>query len=118
MMVVHTNTVSGINILYPTFVRPRHGVLKVMEVSRLTRIVPRLLVADAMLLLAVFASFAFEQLINYLLIPGVILALCFRVYQTPLVEVRFSRTPTLTVAPRMVILEHCAYFFAVGLMCV
>lgn len=118
MVVIHTNNVAGINLLYPTIIRPRHGLIKVVELSRFAQAVPRLLAVDAFLLLMAIASFGFEDLITYVLIPAVLLALGFRIYQTPIVEVNFfSQQHTSTIAPCSVILEHCAYFFAIVLMC-
>ena len=117
MLVIHTPTLSGVNLWYPAVYRPKTGVVRVVEIDRYRKSVPYLLLFDVVLLLAVAVQIHdIERIWPFAVTILSVLSIYVRRRLIPHIDCRASTIQSTTIAPVLIIVEHVAYFTGLALV--
>ena len=118
MLVITTPNVSGINMWYPALYRPSSGTLRVIEIDRYRKAVLYLLLFDALLISAASVQMYDRQLIwPFAVTILTLLSVYVRRRLIPHSDCRIGTFQSTSIAPTLIIVEHMAYFVAIGLVC-
>lgn len=117
MLIIHSDNISGISILYPSIYQPKSGLIKVVEIRQYRAALPYLYVFNFIL-----STSAIVNILNYSVLNGFVLlaitvfTVAMRIKLLPVVDLQSNQTKGTSIAPIFVILEHVIHFCGLALV--